>query len=423
MLTMSRRKLLVGGAAAAACAAMPATRSILAAEPGPARKLLLVVAMGGWDTTYALDPKPGLTGIDAPEGEVQMFGDLPIFTHASRPAVTDFFAAYGGISAVINGVQVQSIVHSDCSKRILTGTASDTNPDIGAITAFEHGRGRPAPYLVLGQTAYTGPYAALAARAGTANQIGILLDPSGAFPPPAGALPAFAPDADEEALIRAWVEARAAREIATRGQLGDNRARLEDFVSSLGRADDLRGFEAAFGEPDFTRDLNVQVGLAVQALESGLSEAVQLEDGPWDTHEMNGLQGPRHDAFFAALRALADELAARPGSKPGTKLLDETVVAVLSEMGRTPKLNVSSGKDHWNVTSALIFGAGVAGGRAYGGSGEMLESLPVNLATGDVDPAGDQIQFGNLAAGLLELAGVDASVHLPKEEAFRAFIA
>ena len=44
----------------------------------------------------------------------------------------------------------------------------------------------------------------------------------------------------------------------------------------------------------------------------------------------------RPDDFYAALMLLMDELIARPGSKQGSKLIDETMVVVVSEMGRTP---------------------------------------------------------------------------------------
>src|SRR5690349_18169712 len=209
MLEISRRQLLFGSAAMLGAVAL--TRGSARAEVTSApRNLVLVVGYGGWDTTYVFDPKPGMPAIDAPEGEIVEFGGVPIFDHESRPAVRAFFEAYGGMSTVVNGVQVQSLVHSDCSKRMLTGTASDTNPDVGAITAHELGRDRPVPYFVLGQTSYAGPYASIAARAGTANQLGTLIDPLVGYPlgdPTMPQLP-FVLDGDEEALVRAHVAAQ-----------------------------------------------------------------------------------------------------------------------------------------------------------------------------------------------------------------------
>ena len=39
--------------------------------------------------------------------------------------------------------------------------------------------------------------------------------------------------------------------------------------------------------------------------------------------------------------------------------MDELTVVVLSEMTRTPKFNVSGGKDPWPYTSALLLGHGL----------------------------------------------------------------
>jgi uncharacterized protein (DUF1501 family) len=63
-----------------------------------------------------------------------------------------------------------------------------------------------------------------------------------------------------------------------------------------------------------------------------------------------------------AIAALLGDLADRG-------LLGETLVAVLSEFGRTPRLNGAGGRDHWgHVFSAALAGGGVKGGQAYGSS-------------------------------------------------------
>ena len=102
-------------------------------------------------------------------------------------------------------------------------------------------------------------------------------------------------------------------------------------------------------------------------------------------------------------------------------MLDTTLVAVLSEFTRTPKLNSEEGKDHWPVASALLFGAGIeGGGRTIGGTDERLDPLPVDLATGEVDDKGTVPDYGNFAAGLMELLDIDPEAYLPGVEAYRA---
>jgi uncharacterized protein (DUF1501 family) len=419
-MVISRRKLLAGGAAATV-GGLVGQRMLGAVHAGPSatpRNLVLVVASGGWDVTYALDPKPGLTSIDAPSGEVQMFGDLPVFVDASRPTVTEFFAAWADRAVVVNGIGVHSISHDDCTRRMLTGTVSDRNPDVGTMTAWAHGRDLPAPYLVLGRTSYAGPHASICARTGTANQIGTLLDPLAAFPVVGEDLLRFHPDAHESALIRSHVESAAAREQAMRGQVGSNKRRLEDFVRSMQRGEDLLDI-GSLGEFDFTRDIQVQVNLAISALQRGISHVVQLEVGDWDTHENNAGQIEKHEELFAGLVQLLDGLVATPGKASGSSLLDETVVAVVSEMSRTPKLNPANGKDHWPVTSAMVLGAGVAGGRVLGATDDLAAPLTIDLATGQLDGS-QHLDYDNFVAGVLNLVGVDATEHLPGSEPLHA---
>ena len=52
-------------------------------------------------------------------------------------------------------------------------------------------------------------------------------------------------------------------------------------------------------------------------------------------------------------------------------LLDETLVAMYGEFGRTPKINPNKGRDHWGACqSAVLAGGGIRGGQVYGSSDE-----------------------------------------------------
>jgi hypothetical protein len=425
-MDLSRRNLFLGGAAAALGGLAGAARFASAdASSRPSKNLIVLFVYGGWDVTYALDPKPGLSTIDVPQGAVETVGGVPIWAHASRPNTRAFFAAHGPATTVVNGISVQSINHPDCSKRILTGTASETNADAGAIAAFEHGRDLPAPYLVLGPTAYTGPFASIAARTGTITQLRGLMDPDLALPPAVAGATRFRPDETEASLIEAYVKARAERERAVRGARGYNAERVDDFVRSLDRGQALKSFAPAFGEDfSFTLDLRVQIDIALRAIQEGLSHTVHLEQtfAPWDTHSQNATQTILWEDLMDALSTLANELAARPGKRAGSRMLDETVVAVVSEMSRTPKLNEAEGKDHWPVTSALFFGGGLPGGRSLGASGDGLEALPIDLTTGAHAEGGTILQYSNVVAGLLEAVGVRADDYLPNAEPFHALL-
>jgi hypothetical protein len=84
----------------------------------------------------------------------------------------------------------------------------------------------------------------------------------------------------------------------------------------------------------------------------------------WDTHTRNfpilkDWNLPQFDQTFSALLADLD----------GRGLLDETLIVVLSEMGRTPKINPNVGRDHWTYCySVFLAGAGIRGGTVCGAS-------------------------------------------------------
>jgi uncharacterized protein (DUF1501 family) len=413
---LSRRNLLLGTAAFGGLASLPLTSSPVRAQAA-GRKLVIVLASGGWDPTYALDPKVGSSVVDAPTGTVTEFSGIPVLSDPARPSVDQFFTQYGSITAVINGVQVRSFVHADCMKRMLTGTASDQNADFGALAANEAGRDLPVPYLVLGTSAMSGPLASITGRAGTTNQLSSLLVPSAADPfLPAAAL---TPSDAEHALVDQYLSAATAREQAVRGQMGSNARALQAFQDSLDRAGLLQRFAAqngSFGARGYTPDLMVQVDVGVKALTGDLCHTTMLELSNWDTHQDNAQQGPMHEALYAGLLHLGASLEQ-------AALLDRTTVVVLSEMGRTPKLNSALGKDHWPVTSCLVFGAGVRGGQVFGATDDSQNALNVTFATGAVGPEGKQIQSSNLAATILQLTGLPSENHFPGVEPLSAVIA
>jgi hypothetical protein len=75
-----------------------------------------------------------------------------------------------------------------------------------------------------------------------------------------------------------------------------------------------------------------------------------------------------------AVSALLDDLEARG-------MLDTTLVVMVGEFGRSPRIS-GAGRDHWPACySAMLAGAGIRGGRVYGASdkhGGYVRELPVS---------------------------------------------
>ena len=210
---------------------------------------------------------------------------------------------------------------------------------------------------------------------------------------------------------------RQAEDIVDRHLLGGERGRgaTARWTPSLAFADALDG---ALGLKDYRyvmdftggQGLAAQAEVAVDALAFGLSRCVSLGysgDGlGWDSHADNdATQSALFEGLFSGLGRLFTLLQTTPGESALT-LADETVVVVLSEMGRTPRLNATLGKDHWPYTSVLLSGPGLTTGRVIGGFDERYSGLPVDPGTAETVADGPS-QRRVLGAGLLELAGVD----------------
>jgi uncharacterized protein (DUF1501 family) len=59
-------------------------------------------------------------------------------------------------------------------------------------------------------------------------------------------------------------------------------------------------------------------------------------------------------------------------------MLDETLVVVLTDFGRTPRINGNAGRDHYpNVYSVAMTGGGIRGGQVHGSS-DTLGAFPRN---------------------------------------------
>lgn len=108
-------------------------------------------------------------------------------------------------------------------------------------------------------------------------------------------------------------------------------------------------------------------------------DRVQVDYDAWDTHTRNFtiLRENKLPYFDQTLTALLEDLQARG-------LLDETLVVVTSEMGRTPKINANAGRDHWtHCYSTVFFGGGIRGGTIYGASDSQaayVKDKPVSTA-------------------------------------------
>ncbi len=116
--------------------------------------------------------------------------------------------------------------------------------------------------------------------------------------------------------------------------------------------------------------------MARRLVEAG-ARFVTLTYGGWDMHDniaagMNGQVPPFDQAFGQLIRDLDSR-----------GRLQDTMVVIASEFGRTPKINGTAGRDHWpKVFSVVMAGGGIKGGQVYGTSNSTAsepDEKPLNV--------------------------------------------
>jgi hypothetical protein len=142
--------------------------------------------------------------------------------------------------------------------------------------------------------------------------------------------------------------------------------------------------------------------LARRLVEAGVTfVAVHTEakgNGHWDTHSNNFHMLRRWLLPFLdrALSALLDDLATRG-------LLETTLVVVTGDMGRTPRINGQSGRDHWPQCGFCLFaGGGTKAGHVHGASDKTAAF-----------PKDQPVSAGDLVATIYHLIGVDPEATVP----------
>ncbi len=133
---------------------------------------------------------------------------------------------------------------------------------------------------------------------------------------------------------------------------------------------------------------------------------VTVNDRGWDTHE--SLYTRLKEGYTGAatpvglVPSLDQAFSALVGDLDQRGMLEETLVVVMGEFGRTPKLNTAGGRDHWpRVFSVAMAGGGIRGGQVVGSSDSVGEG-----------PKDRPVTPSDLAATIYTLLGIDPKLEL-----------
>jgi hypothetical protein len=331
----------------------------------PARSVILLWLGGGPSQLETFDPHPNTAAAAGTKGIATAVKGVELAQGFEQ------LADQLGSVALLRSLVSKEGDHERGTYLMKTGYRPDPtveHPSIGAICCHELPAGRteiPRHISILAGR-WPGRGGFLGAEY-DAFQVG---DPGGKLPDVAAQVPAprdASRVGDLEVVERAFARGRRGRVAATLHRETTGRARVMMSSEQL-RAFDLHRERASvrseYGETPFGRAC-----LAARRLIEVGVRCVEVTLDGWDSHVNNHeihrrLVGVLDPAFAALLRDLKRR-----------DLLGRTVVLCGGEFGRTPKVNVAGGRDHWTDGYSLA----IAGGGLRGG-----------LAVGDTDPEGSK---------------------------------
>ena len=388
---IARRDFLRIGALAPIGLSLPGWLSVQKTNAGQARRrransVVLIFLAGGISHHDTFDMKP-----DAPEKIRGKYKSIPTCVPGLKicELLPRIAQRMNKVSLIRSGAH-DNDRHETATNWVLSGRFGSPfgdYPAMGAVVAHETGfSGHLPPYIAvpknpffsweLGKSAFLGGrYESF--KAGDPNQADYRVRDLARNQP-------LAPDA----LERRRSLRQAIGSIASKIQENDQIATYDEFQQRAAQMILSPVAQEAFEmnrEPAQVRDaygrttLGQSCLLARRLIERDV-RFVTVNSSGWD-HHFNIF-----DELDKMLPILDQGLSAFIDDMDQRGLLEETLVVVMGEFGRTPKINNGAGRDHWGQAGSMLFaGAGVGGGNVIGATnhdGSEVVERPVR--PGDV---------------------------------------
>lgn len=348
-----------------------------AAQSGKDVSCILLWLQGGISHVDSFDPKP-----EAPAEVRGEFGVIP----TNVPGITlceplPKLAQHQDKYSILRSLNPRNGSHGVADAYMLTGhpfNPAVTFPAYGAVVSREKGdRNRMPPYVQVG-TAIDQKFGG-----GVAGFLGDQYNP---FVLPGDASnPGFT--VRDVSLVGGIDRERFERRMKVLDTVDTWQAKVESTVPTIEAAETFyqkayslitapqakKAFDINAEDPRqrdrYGRNSLGQGCLLARRLVEAGGRFVTVTDGGWDTHQNNfvSLKTNLLPRLDGAVSGLLQDLSDRG-------MLDTTMVVVLSDFGRTPKINPSAGRDHWSTAGiALLAGGGIVPGRAVGQTNALGE--------------------------------------------------
>lgn len=371
---LTRRRILQGASTVAAGTflGLPVRHLMAAQAAAKAEHVILFWNGGGMSHIDTWDPKPGRPTA----GEFK-----PIDTSVPGIQISELFpklAKQMHHMALIRSIAGTNGDHGRATYELQTSFQQTGNttihPGIGSIVVNQRkALGELPAYVSIGGMAPKAGYFGQSCEAYYVGRPGER-DPYIAFPEGISKV-----QGNKRLEILAKMNARTAGKVGA-ADFKEAETALNDAVSLM-KSPELAVFDmekedpktlARYGETDFGR----AALLARKLVETGV-RFVQVNRGGFDLHQgIFDSMRTHGEIMDPALASLIEDLEA-------SGKLDKTLVVMLSEFGRTPRINDDGGRDHWaNVFSCFMAGGGIKGGQVIGSSdedGAMPGERPVKV--------------------------------------------
>jgi hypothetical protein len=338
----------------------------------PAQSVILLWLGGGPSQLETFDPHPGsrIAG-----------GTTSIATAAKGVELAEGFeqlAVEMGKVALVRSMISKEGDHERGTYMMKRGYRPDPtveHPSIGAICCHELPVGRteiPRHVSIL-----TGQWPSRGGFLGGEYDAFQAGDPKGPLLDVSSGVPAARDAArvrDLEVLERAFARGRRARAEATLHRETLARARImmtSDQLQAFDVSHEPASVRDEYGDTPFGRGC-----LAARRLIEVGVRCVEVTLDGWDSHVAN------HEVHRGRVKVLDPAFAALLRDLARRSLLDRTVVLCYGEFGRTPKINLAGGRDHWPTGFSLaLAGGGIEGGLALGATDPEGVKDPVRPTT------------------------------------------
>jgi hypothetical protein len=359
--------------------------------PARAERLLFIYLTGGFSHVDTFDHKPALVKDSGRELTTRQLRGSPTaklmpspfkFSHHGQSGlvVSELFPNLGGLAdelCVIRSMHTDIVEHFQATLAMHTGSSTVPMPSIGAWISYAlgtHNANLPSHVVLAEHLPYAG------AQVFDCN-----------FLPPehqgVRVIPGDEPIADlrtpAKSVTLAELEAQMLRDV--NNHYADNRAddlrlpaRQASFETARGMMHSApEAFDLAHesvttlklygASSDDRSSFAAQCLLARRLLERGVRVVELIDTGTsdnWDAHGDMQAHRPKAKRVDRPLAGLLTDLKQRG-------MLNDTLVAICTEFGRTPTTFNGAGREHYiDAFSSLLCGGGVRGGITYGQTDE-----------------------------------------------------